>query len=291
MTSTLAQQLADARPAAVAVCRRLLGTVEDAEDCVSHAVESALGAPPPRDVKAWLITVSRRRAIDLVRRREAERRALRTAPMPEATGDAADAVVDRLTAQWLWRQAATLPVTTQTVLRGTVDGVAVDDLARMAGLTRRATESHLLRARRHLRAAWHGSLVAVTGIVVALRRGMRVVAPTAVAAVGAAFALSMPSAPVPASAPAVAVRPAPVALVPDAHTTQLHPTTPVHTAPAGHVATTKVATSDRHEIGSVRTPLTRTSVRSEDRGGPDGVVATVVSCAENFQADMQRVGC
>jgi len=273
------------------VCRRLLGTVEDAEDCVSQAVESALAAPPPRDVTAWLITVSRRRAIDLVRRREAERRALLTAPMPEATGDAADAVVDRLTAQWLWRQAANLPATTQTVLRGTVDGVAVDDLARMAGLTRRATESHLLRARRHLRAAWHGSLVAVTGLVVAARRGLRFAAPTAVAAVGAAFALSVPFAPAPGAAPAVIVRPAPVALVPDAHTTQVRSTTHGHSRAGARATSVKVKPTSRREIAAARTPLTRTSVRTEDRGGPDGVVATVVSCAQNLKADMQQVGC
>jgi RNA polymerase sigma-70 factor, ECF subfamily len=73
----VASVVADARPAMVARLIRVTGDWDLAEDCVQDAVERALKRWPregvPRTPVAWLTTVARNRALDVLRRRQTER--------------------------------------------------------------------------------------------------------------------------------------------------------------------------------------------------------------------------
>jgi RNA polymerase sigma-70 factor (ECF subfamily) len=73
----IASVVADARPAMVARLIRVTGDWDLAEDCVQDAVERALQRWPrdgvPRTPVAWLTTVARNRALDVLRRRQTER--------------------------------------------------------------------------------------------------------------------------------------------------------------------------------------------------------------------------
>ena len=62
----------------MAVLMRLLGSLEEAEDCFSEAVEKALQVWPqqgqPDQPGAWLTTVARRKALDRLRRQKRSQR-------------------------------------------------------------------------------------------------------------------------------------------------------------------------------------------------------------------------
>ncbi|WP_343035556.1 RNA polymerase sigma factor [Cellulomonas septica] len=86
------------------VCRSVLGPV-DADDAWSETFLSALRAYPdlPADanVEAWLVTIARRRSIDVTRR--AARQAVPVAELPERTAPADGRDLD------LWAALAALP--------------------------------------------------------------------------------------------------------------------------------------------------------------------------------------
>lgn len=118
----------------------------------------------PTDPVAWMTTVARRRYVDLVRR-ESRRRALqpatdeldRTCTTPEQV------VVEREHAQWLAAQLRALPDATRSVCSQAGSGTPRTEIAEQLGITARATESHLTRARRFIRgkAALGWAVVAV----------------------------------------------------------------------------------------------------------------------------------
>jgi len=79
------------RAGLVATLIRLTGDWDLAEDCVQDAVEKALARWPydgvPRSPGAWLTTVARRRALDVLRRRTSERAKLQEVAVMEARAD------------------------------------------------------------------------------------------------------------------------------------------------------------------------------------------------------------
>lgn len=87
------------------VCRALLGSRADAEDAWSETFLAALRAYPdlPADanVEAWLVTIARRKSIDVAR--AASRRAVPVEHVPEPT-----AVQDRESEE-IWHAVAALP--------------------------------------------------------------------------------------------------------------------------------------------------------------------------------------
>ncbi|MVA75251.1 sigma-70 family RNA polymerase sigma factor [Auraticoccus sp. F435] len=95
------------------VCRAVLGPGADAEDAWSETFVSALRAwpelDPAADVRAWLVTIAHRRAIDAVRARG--RRAVPVAEPPErergdgARGDGEPELPD----EELWSALRSLP--------------------------------------------------------------------------------------------------------------------------------------------------------------------------------------
>lgn len=198
---------------------------EDAEDATHDALLAAIGQPEhPQSEVAWLSTVARRRRVDLIRQRVREERvpaAASEASDPTAAGPE-DVVVDRAHARWLAASLTQLPPTTREVVDAVGSGMAPSEVASSMNLSARSVESHLTRARRHLRrmGALGLPLGALLGWALRTRPGSRV-APAALAVavpvVGAVVVLlptsePLDSPPTPA-APATAL-PAPAGIVP-----------------------------------------------------------------------------
>jgi RNA polymerase sigma factor (sigma-70 family) len=197
------------RAHALRLCLAAGATLEEAEDCVHEALVELLEVDDPESVRTpagWVATVSRRRLIDLVRRQCRERLAGRR-QHPIGPDDPADLVADRDLARYLVRSMAELPPTTREVCAAIGDGMSEAEVAKAFGLTARAVESHLTRARRRLRKLRIAVVIPV-GVCCA-RFAQRFAAPLTCAAVAAPVAAVMllpgsaPSAPVPhAEAPA-----------------------------------------------------------------------------------------
>lgn len=127
---------------------------EDAEDAAHDALEAAIGtAERPDSDMAWLSTVARRREVDRVRRRAREQRvaAGRSADHDPTTVGPEESVVERAHASWLAASLGELPSTTREVVDAVGSGMAPAEVARSMNLSPRSVESHLTRARRHLR--------------------------------------------------------------------------------------------------------------------------------------------
>jgi len=88
------------------VCRALLPE-HDAEDAAADALLAALEAyprlRPDSDVKAWLVTIAHRKAVDILRRRA--RHAVPVPQLPERVDGGEPAVSDEA----LWRAVRALP--------------------------------------------------------------------------------------------------------------------------------------------------------------------------------------
>ncbi|MGQ0778845.1 MAG: RNA polymerase sigma factor [Pseudonocardiales bacterium] len=201
---------------------------EDAEDATHDALLAAIGQPEhPQSEVAWLSTVARRRRVDLIRQRVREQRVPASAPGacdPTAAGPE-DVVVDRAHASWLAASLTQLPATTREVVDAVGSGMAPSEVASSMNLSARSVESHLTRARRHLRrmGALSIPLGAMLGWALRTRPGSRVV-PAALAAavpvVVAVVALLPSSKPMddrPGAAPSApaAALPAPAKAVPE----------------------------------------------------------------------------
>jgi RNA polymerase sigma factor (sigma-70 family) len=143
------------------VARRRSMSVEDAEDAVQEAMlrgaqnahldESRLGA--------WLTTVTMRLCVDRYRQvhREAE---VGSAPKLTAPGPVPveEVVCDRAEARWVAYRSRELPARQAEALRLRSEDRDVEQIAREMGLSPRAVESLLARARRTLRNSLAGTL-------------------------------------------------------------------------------------------------------------------------------------
>jgi len=164
----------------VARSRRMLDSPEDAEDCVQDAFVAALergraDEPDLADPGAWLSVVSRRRAVDHVRRRVRERAAMpRLAARIDAVEASAtdDRVLDAIEAEQLVTTLHGLPPTTQRVVDLVGKGATTGETAAVLGLTARSVESHVQRARRFLRRQRTPWLAGLALLAVAMRRGL-----------------------------------------------------------------------------------------------------------------------
>ncbi|MGH3910352.1 MAG: RNA polymerase sigma factor, partial [Pseudonocardiaceae bacterium] len=194
---------------------------EDAEDATHDALLAAIGQPQhPQSEVAWLSTVAKRRRVDLIRQRVREERVPTAASDPTAAGPE-DLVVERAHASWLAASLTQLPPTTREVVDAVGSGMAPSEVASSMNLSARSVESHLTRARRHLRRM--GALGIPIGVLLgwALRSrpGTRVAMVAAVPAMVAVVVLLPWSNPLEhqpdatAPAPATAL-PAPAELVP-----------------------------------------------------------------------------
>lgn len=196
----------------------MLGQRHDAEDCAHDALLAALDRPDLLDAasrpEGWITVVARRRAIDHIRRQK------RTTALSHSFGDPderlapdlSDEIASRIAAQALAEDIAELPAATQSVLRQLAAGGTTADAAHALGITKRSADSHLHRARRHLRDRWMSALAALTGAFALARRPARGAA-VALAATPVALLLAVSQEP---QVPELRTQPASVPAVRDA---------------------------------------------------------------------------
>jgi DNA-directed RNA polymerase specialized sigma24 family protein len=295
----LAELLA-AVPAATRACRRIVWSREDAEDCTATALEQALATRELDCPRAFLTTLAKRRALDLIKQREREHGRLRTHHARDrvAVPDETSLVDDKLEARWLWDEAQRLPQQTLAVLELIRDGHTIAETAHHLGLTKRSAESHLRRARLRLMPAWQATL----GIgLIAWRPLRRMFVPPVVgtaALAGLAVLLLV--------APGVGARSGSDV---DVHRPHVHGTAqavgrlaPAATAgDAAHVMQRQVRprTAQRlpepiargRSIASVGTPAGPVTVQQEDRGGATDPVGGTLKCLSEFQVTPSHIGC
>ncbi|MER5551538.1 sigma-70 family RNA polymerase sigma factor [Streptomyces sp. NPDC002793] len=221
------------------IARRRSSSAEEAEDAVQEAMLRAVEDPDVQygRVRSWLrrATVS---ACAERRRQVARDSELSTSPYaaPTAPFPVEEVACDRAEARWLaGRSADLLPARQAEALRLQSQDLDVGQVSRAMGLSYRATESLLARARRSLREVLAGSLTLATAAWLFVRRFPRTgFAQSAVAASAAVTAatvgLSLPTAPPdrPDDRPprADAPRPAQVTELPAARPAPEHPPAP-----------------------------------------------------------------
>ena len=293
---------------AARVCTPLLGSLDDAEDCAAEAVLEALQRQDKMAqvdcVESWIVTIAKRRAFDLVRRREAERRrfdklAVVAAREVQSPDPAIEELLDRAEASWLHSESRALPPATQAALAKVMEGMSPAEAAISLGLSKRAVENHLFRARQQLRARWLKSIAAVTGL---LTVGRRLGRPSMAKPVAAASAVSiaLPLAVLVGVAPhghhhdQVASAPAVSPLHVVARIITVRHPAGVRTNPRSRTQVHVVgSTSTTHVVTSV-TPAPGTSVKviRGDNGKPSsGPVDTIKQCLADFHLSVDYIGC
>ena len=144
------------RAALVATLIRLTGDWDLAEDCVQDAVAQALARWPgygiPRSPGAWLTTVARRRALDVLRRRTTELAkvqevALITAPVLEAPDPADD---DRLRLIFTCCHPALALDSRVALTLKTVAGLSTGEIARAFLVSEPTLSQRLLRTKHRI---------------------------------------------------------------------------------------------------------------------------------------------
>jgi len=119
-------------PTVLRVCRSVLRGSADAEDAWSETFLAALRAypdlPPDANVEAWLVTIARRKAVDVVRR--AARAAVPVDQLPERAAADAGRDLD------LWDALADLPTKQRhAVAYHHLAGLPYDEVAALLGGT------------------------------------------------------------------------------------------------------------------------------------------------------------
>ncbi len=145
-------------PRIVAGLLRVTGDWDLAEDCAQDATERALLTWPrdgvPDNPGAWLTAVARRRAVDVIRRRDSESRALQEVALTETVPTTADAgsgyADDRLRLLFTCcHPDLSLPDRVALTLR-TVSGLTTREVARLLLVKEQALSQRLLRARKRI---------------------------------------------------------------------------------------------------------------------------------------------
>jgi DNA-directed RNA polymerase specialized sigma24 family protein len=147
-------------------CRAAGASAEDARDCAQDAIAELFAHPDVERPKAWVATVAFHRYIDLRRQRGREPCVgLVPAPAAGATDlpGPEEQAVGRAHAQWLVGAMSRWPASTRAVCSAVGAGMSRPEIVDRLGITNRAVESHLTRARRLLRTL---SLLAAAFVVI-----------------------------------------------------------------------------------------------------------------------------
>ncbi len=135
------------------VCRALL-PIHDAEDAAADAFLAALEAyprlRPDSDLKAWLVTIAHRKAVDILRRRS--RHAVPVPELPEPSRGAASAAEPALPEEQLWIAVRDLPSKQRhAVVYHYVADLAYADVAAIMGTSEAAARRNAADGIRALR--------------------------------------------------------------------------------------------------------------------------------------------
>lgn len=188
----------------VAVARRRVDSAADAEDCVSEAILRCLTFPGLDEARIgeFLTAVTMRLCVDVHRRSAREHRALQRLGVVRHAHEPHEAICDQSEARWMLTQASALPPRESAVVQALVAGQRARQTAERLGVTPKAVECALRRARQRLRHAWLATL-AVSGVA-GLRRVLPRAASVVPVALSAAAAVTvMLPAPGHAAAPGV----------------------------------------------------------------------------------------
>ncbi|MFB8114444.1 MULTISPECIES: sigma-70 family RNA polymerase sigma factor [unclassified Streptomyces] len=156
------------------MARSRSASAEEAEDAVQEAMIRAVEDPdvPYGRVRSWLRLATVRACAD--RRRQVARDSELSESLSAAHADpplVEEAACDRAEARWLAaRSAELLPERQAEALRLHSQDLDVAQVARTMGLSYRATESLLARARRSVRNALAGSLTLAMAVWLSVRR-------------------------------------------------------------------------------------------------------------------------
>ncbi|MFD9501520.1 RNA polymerase sigma factor [Streptomyces sp. NPDC060035] len=184
------------------IARSRSSSAEEAEDAVQEAMIRAVEDPDVEygRVRSWLRLATVRacadRHLQVARERELSK-SLSAAPVEPFLVE--EVACDRAEARWLaGRSAELLPARQAQALRLQAQDLDVGQVARTMGLSYRATESLLARARRSLRNVLAGSFTLATTVWMCARRFPRTGVAQSVGATSAAVTLAVAGAVLPA---------------------------------------------------------------------------------------------
>lgn len=287
--------------AMVRAADRIVGDSDEASDCAAEALTQFLEKPPREigNLEALLVSMSKRRAIDSIRRAErARRKELRaSAQQLIAVTDVAETVTGRAEAIWMEEQARLLlrPDVYRLVTM-IADGASLEEAARRLNWTRGSAAAHLLRARRTLRTALARTLVGLATALGAIRRQL---VPVAGSATAAAALLLWSVGPVGGPDPS-ATPEAPIALPVTAPDTTLDSLSHGSTAEVlrgreSRSVPIRVASEAGHsrEIARIDTPAGGARVDREEDDRDEGDYAQrLIACVERLEISIGGdVGC
>ncbi|MFF0073548.1 sigma-70 family RNA polymerase sigma factor [Streptomyces sp. NPDC005494] len=155
------------------IARRRSSSDEEAEDAVHEAMLRAVEDPDVQygRIGPWLRLATVRACAERHRQIARDSELARSLPAPVEPCQVEEAACDRAEAQWLAdRGMELLPARQAEALRLRSRDLDVGQVARTLGLSYRATESLLARARRSLRDALAGSLAVAVTVWMCVRR-------------------------------------------------------------------------------------------------------------------------
>jgi DNA-directed RNA polymerase specialized sigma24 family protein len=283
----------------VLAARPVVGTLDEARDCASEALVQYLEHDPGdvQNLEAFMVTIAKRRAIDHARARTRARlRDNRFAhEVSLTTPDVAEDIAARAEAFWADQQAQQLlQPRVYKLLQLVADGVPLAEVARRLDMTERAAQSHLLRARRVVRAALAQTLAALAVGVTTVRRGWGPAAVTApLLAAASVLAIGTAVSPPRANEPRLAIQPQ-TTVVTDAdarETAALAKAAVVRrTGVVGHPARRPVTTSKT--VLNVTMPTGSVALEKRDDGHQSGnYVEQVVWCLQHLRVEPHYQGC
>ena len=142
--------------------RGYVGNAEDALDLVQECFTSAYlnleRYDQARPMRAWLSRIAINKCRDWARRRRVRRFLLaagsmtrEAAQVPDLTPAASDAMSDRDALERLWKAIAELPATLkEPLILRTIEGLSQAETAEVLGISEKAVETRLYRARSRL---------------------------------------------------------------------------------------------------------------------------------------------